>query len=232
MAREGLLIGMEEDRPEPPPLEPKTPRKKAENFWYYHKWHILAAVVAIIILFFVIRDMSSPKADYQIGMITSQYYPQQVVELLEKSIEPYAEDLNGDGRVIVQINPYSIISEDNGPQLRLANQVKLDADLSSGISMLFITDEESFQTQQKRNAMFANIDGSTPQADNIDQSKMRIPLLKLKAFSELSYEKTDGTNLLDELGLSLRVYEGSAVEGQEDDYWNACRRLFQKLADG
>jgi hypothetical protein len=189
-------------------------------------------VVAIIILFFVIRDMSSPKADYQIGMITSQYYPQQVVELLEKSIEPYAEDLNGDGRVIVQINPYSIISEDNDPQLRLANQVKLDADLSSGISMLFITDEESFQTQQKRNAMFANIDGSTPQADNIDQSKMRIPLLKLKAFSELSYEKTDGTNLLDELGLSLRVYEGSAVEGQEDDYWNACRRLFQKLADG
>lgn len=232
MAREGLLIGVEEDSTEPSPPEPETPRKKAENFWYYHKWHILAAVVAVMILFFAIRDMSRPVADYEIGMITSEYYPQQAVELLEKNIEPYAEDLNGDGRVMVQINSYTITSEESDPKMRLANLVKLDADLSSGTSLLFITDEESFETQQERVSMFAYLDGSTPKTSSTDQSKMRIPISKLKALSGLSYELEDGTNLFDGLSLSLRIYEDSAIAGQEDDYWNACRRLLQKLSDG
>ncbi|MFU0831981.1 MAG: DUF4350 domain-containing protein [Oscillospiraceae bacterium] len=232
MAREGLLIGVKEEPPEPSPPEPETPRKKAENFWYYHKWHILAAMLAVIILIFLIRDLTRPGVDYHIGMITSKYYPEEAVELLEENIATYAEDLNGDGRVMVEIIPYPITSEDSDPKMKLANLVKLDADLAAGTSLLFITDEESFETQQERKSMFAYTDGSTPQTSSIDQSRIRIPISELKALSGLSYAEENGSNLFDELGLSLRIYEDSAIEGQEDDYWNACRRLFQKLAAG
>ena len=232
MAREGLLIHAQEDLPESHPSEPNTPHKKAENFWYYHKWHILAALMAVIVLCFMVHDFLSPKVDYEIGMITSKYYPQEVVTLLEDNIAKYAEDLNGDGRVIVRINPYAITSDIDDPELRLANQVKLDSDLASGISLLFITDEDSFLTQQERSSMFATTEGIAPQTDSVNQEQMRIPIPKLKALSNLSYQRKDGTNVMQELGLSLRVYEGSAADGQEDEYWNACQRLLQKLARG
>lgn len=228
MAREGLLIHEAGDRPEP--LSPKeTPRKKWENFWYYHKWHVLVLLLAVILVFFLVRDLTRPRADYEIGLITAYDCPQEAIDLLQKNIAKYGEDINGDGRVTVQIDSYTINAED-GSEAQMANQVKLEADLSTGECMLFLTDEDSFSQQQEKEKMFAETDGSTPPKGENGPDGMRIPLSKMKALAGLSYRTEEGENLLDGLGMSLRVYQGTAVDGKKDDYWNASRRLFQKLA--
>jgi hypothetical protein len=230
MAREGLLIHAGDDRPEPPLPAPDTPKKKWENFWYYHKWHAMVLLLAAGMLFFLARDLTRPKADYEIGLITAYNCPQEAIDLLEKSIAKYGGDLNGDGRVTVQIDSYTINAADSGSEAQAANQVKLETDLSTGECMLFLTDEDSFSRQQEREQMFANTDGSRPQKGKNGPEGMRIPLSKLKALAGLSYRTEEDGNLMDGLGLSLRVYRGTAVDGKKDAYWNASRRLFQKLA--
>ncbi|OCN01692.1 hypothetical protein A7X67_00945 [Clostridium sp. W14A] len=232
MAREGLLLQEDGNGPEQPAPAPETPKKKAENFWYYHKWHILVLLLAVVVASFLIRDMMRPKADYEIGMITAYTCPQDAIDLLQKQIEKYGEDLNGDGRVIVQINNYTVEPNGGGTQAQIAGQVKLEADLSTGESMLFFTDEDSFAQQQEKIQMFAKTDGSTPEKGENGPEGMRVPVSELKALSGLSYQGSDGVNPMDGLGLSLRIYQGSAVDGKHDGYWEASRRLFQKLASG
>ena len=231
MAREGLLLHAEGERPPEP--EPSAPKKKWSNFWYYHKWHVIVLAIAAALAAYVAHDAFRPRPDYEIGLITSSSYPDEAVSLLEDEIEKYGEDLNGDGRVLVQINTYPFVPGDTS-QLATASTVKLQADLSAGESMLFLTDAESFERQQEREQMFARTDGSPPPEGAADPEKMRVPLSKVGALSGLSYraETGAGENILKNLGLSLRIYAGSAVEGREDAYWQASLRLFQKLEAG
>ena len=47
-------ITPQDERPPEPPAPPKG-RKKWENFWFYHKWHILAALgVALLAVFLLL----------------------------------------------------------------------------------------------------------------------------------------------------------------------------------
>ncbi|QAT48412.1 hypothetical protein EQM14_00675 [Caproiciproducens sp. NJN-50] len=232
MAREGLLIHGDGEYPEPQSPTPDTPRKKWENFWYYHKWHALVLLAAAVFLIFLARDLTRPGADYEIGLVTANGFPQEAVGLLEKNIAKCGEDLNGDGRVTVQIDSYAAGAENGGSGIQAANQVKLEADLSAGDCMLFLTDADSFSQQQSKLGMFARTDGSTPEAGESGPGGMRIPLSGLKALAGLSYRTAEGENLMERLGLSLRVYRDTAVDGKKDAYWNASRRLFQKLASG
>ena len=234
MAREGLLLHEEKgERPQEP--EPPAPKKKWSNFWYYHKWHVVLVVVAAALCAYAVHDAFRPRPDYEVGMITSSAYPQEAVELLESGIAKYGEDLNGDGRVLVQINTYPIVPDD-ASQMTTASTIKLQADLSAGESMLFLTDPESFGRQQEQEQMFARTDGSTPPEGTADPAGMRLPLSEVKALSGLSYRvQTDAggeTDVFGSLGLSIRIYAGSAVEGKEDAYWQASLRLFRKLVAG
>lgn len=234
MAREGLLIQADKDgnRPEQPAPMQNTPKKKWENFWYYHKWHVVVLLFVLFLAFIMIRDAMSPKADYQIGMITAYSAPQEAINQMQKEIVKYGEDLNGDGRVMVQINNYVITPKDSGSEVEIANQVKLDADLAAGQSMLFLTDEDSFLEQQGQQHMFAKSDGSKPGPGEENSEEVRVPLADVKALSGLTYREDDGDDLMKGLGLSLRLYQGTSVEGKEDDYRDASLRLFRKLKEG
>lgn len=236
MAREGLLLGADGEKAPPSAPGPEKPKKKWENFWYYHKWHIVFAAAGVMLAVFLMKDLFSPRADYEIGMITESSYPEEAAVLLEQEIAKSAEDLNGDGRVIVQINPYPIPSGEEGArtELQAAARIKLDADLAAGQSFLFLTDPESFGRQQEEQKLFARTDGTTPPEGQADPTEMRIPLSKLGALSGLSYKAETASggeeDLFQNLGLSLRIYHGSSAEGKEDAYWQASVRLLRKLA--
>lgn len=238
MAREQYLLHAGEETIHRPGEDkrPEDPKKKWENFWYYHRLHVLiAAAVLLLAGFFVWQSLQSVTPDYTVGMITETQCPDSVVEQLQNDMQKYGKDLNGDGKVVVQVDQYTISPSEPGssgassgqtladPQVQEAMQVKLAADLATGTSMIFLTDDASFQSQQAKNHLFAYLDGSTPPDTETDYGKMRVALEKCPAFS--------GGGAAGYF-ISLRAYRGTAVGGKSDGYYKACKELFDKLTRG
>ena len=115
MARDGYLWNAGEDtihltKKEQAPL---TPREKRKNFWYYHKFHILIAILCAAVLGWTVYVfVSQVSPDYQIAFVTVDDYPDTVIRQMEEQISTIAEDRNGDGQVVVRINYYHMLPED------------------------------------------------------------------------------------------------------------------------
>ena len=243
MAREGYLLhaGEEEINRKDAVLKVDTPKKKWDNFWFYHKWHVVIAVIAVLLIVFFIHDMvTKVNPDYEIGMITEITYPSDMIDSLEAQIEKYADDRDGDGQVSVQINQYVFSSGTNSDstmaEMEEASYVKLTADLTSGTSVIFITDEPSLEKEQSNIQMFAYADGTNPAEGAEDYDKIRVGFKDCKNLSPLQYnlDLTSGgsENLFDSLGISMRIYKGSVMEGNEklEKYYSDSQKLFNKLA--
>jgi hypothetical protein len=259
MARERYLVGGGEDTIHDPEAEKKAEeavragRGKWDNFWYYHKWHVLiAAAVVLIVIFSVVSALQTVRPDYNVGLISATNYPSSVTDQLGEEMAKYGDDLNHDGKVIVQVNMYQITnqtassaSDSSGivqqqvdPQIAAAYQVKMLGDISTGTSMIFLTDDESF-LQQERNGthIFAYTDGTTPDDNATDYDRMRVSLAKCPKLANVTftYQTANGAagvklaDLFKDCSLSLRVYEGSSIEGKQDDYYKASKALFEKL---
>lgn len=247
MAREGYLLhsGDEKINKEGAELKADTPKKKWDNFWFYHKWHVVAVIIVAILAAAFIHDMvTKVDPDYEIGMITEGTYPTDMIDSLQEQIEKNADDRNGDGKVVVQVNQYVISNgtdtKSTMPQMQEASIVKLSADLSSGTSVIFITDQPSLEHQQSTGQFFSYPDGTNPAEGAKDYDKMRVPFKDCKNLSALNFnlELSSGENLdenmFDNLGISLRVYKDSVMEGNEklSKYYTDSKKLFDKLVYG
>lgn len=240
MARERYLLDGDEEKIHQPEAELKaiSAKSKWENFWYYHKLHVLIGIVVVFAAAFFIHDFTSKvNPDYQIGLITQTAYPSEMAQTLENEFAKYGSDLNGDGKVVVQVNSYTIAgsssSGNTDPNVQMAGFVKLTADLSEGSSMIYITDDESFQNQQSKGQIFAYLDGSLPAEGAKDYQKMRISLKDCKKLASLKIPFASGDNgdTIANLSMSMRVFKGTQMEGQKAkaSYFAACKKLFDKV---
>lgn len=137
---------------------PMTRRQKWDNFWFYHKWHVVAAVVAaLLVAGFVKEIVSQVEPDYQFGILTHQSVPSEVTEALAEALTPLCGDRNGDGRVYVQVLAYEF--NDNIPQGVMAATTRLASDMQVGESAFFFCDDPAAFAREGRNVFAAN-DGS------------------------------------------------------------------------
>ena len=119
--------------PEPP--KEYTKEEKAQNWWHYHKFIVLGVVVAILVVAWFIKDtVFQTRPDVQIGYIGQYDLPVDTVTALQDALTPYCTDLNGDGKVVVQVNSYTIdfnAENDNTDAYnQMAGVTRLSADLS------------------------------------------------------------------------------------------------------
>ena len=126
-------------------LKPKGFRQHLENFWYHYKLHtiltlFLVAVLAIGVTQCVMRE----NPDYKIIVCMDKYVPDDVLEAMRKHITAYAEDVNGDGKVVVHMVDASLPDNQQNPQVRGSQAAKLQAELQMGETMLFLTDQVKF----------------------------------------------------------------------------------------
>ena len=241
MAREGYLLHAGEETIHQLSAEkkPNSPKLKWDNFWYYHKLHVLIAIVIVSLLVFFVHDMTSRvNPDYEIGMITQTTYSTEAADQLESQLAKFGEDLNGDGKVVVQVNSYTVTdssssSQNVDPNAQMAGFVKLSADFSEGTSMIFITDDASFQAEQSKAQLFSYLDGSTPAEGAKDYNKMWKSLNACKALTNPKVAIADGKsqNLFNGLRISMRTFQGSQLEKKNDKvvYYKACKKLFDKI---
>lgn len=251
MARDRYLwnAGEETVHREGEAVVPQTPKGKWENFWYYHKFHLLIGLILAALVFSFVYEMTTKEEpDYQIGVLTETKFSDEAAVVLERKLAQYGEDLNGDGRVIVRVNAYLIVMEEgkqvSDPSLQMASVAKFLSDLETGDSMIFLTDNPSFLAHQKARQMFSNLDGTVPKTGEENEAAMRVPWKDAKPISslvmqaDLSILDADSRQKvmqqLDGLGVSLRVFSGTPLEENPEkvSYYMASRTLFDRLVYG
>lgn len=157
------------------PVSKQTFQKKWENYWYYYKWHTLAAVFVIIVVAITARQCATRvDPDMSVALVTkSVEVPQQTCDQLAGVFQKYTADVNHDGRKVVQVYNYDLAS--TNPQVQEAQSAKLMADLSAGTNVIFITDSDAYAYLEKSGPLFASLNTLVPGAPSAN----RIALTKL-----------------------------------------------------
>ena len=146
--------------------KPKGFKKKAENFWYHYKWHV------IIISFFVfaiavctVQCATKEKPDVTVIYFTEQPTPDMALSIMEDEIEKYMTDTNGNGEVLCQIVNLSQTSTNGAANQSVSNTQRLLAEVASGENFFFIIDQYGYDYFAKQGLDFYDKKGFLPDLD-------------------------------------------------------------------
>lgn len=223
-----------------------TAAQKRRNWWDYHKFWVLLGAVALIGSALLIRDIFfRPEPDYQVGYICKTAPPEEVLNNLQARLEELGEDVNGDGRVMVELFTY-IMGFDNVSMLDVdavsSGITRLTVDLSMGrVYVLLLDDPEGFQG---RIGALSYLDGAAPPLDDpaygaADWTGMvyawdNCPVLAnmdlgtYTRFLDLSEQEIDGQEAMAGLYIGRRA---ALNEGQKASF-AADEALWRRLTEG
>jgi len=156
--------------------QPQTFGRKLENFWFYHKWHLLAAVLIICMLVVAVSScIKKESIDMYVLYMVNGAYSSQATEELVKKLENYVDDVDGNGEKRVQV--ISITFSDTvgrTDQSQEATLAKLVGQIASGPALFYIFDDENYQALKEAQVQIF---------DQIDQIDQKCPYLQDDRYS-------------------------------------------------
>lgn len=162
MASEYLKWKYKDVQPDAPLV--LTKKQKLRNWWHYHKWHVILGAVLLVTALSILRyalGIGMTKPDYQIAYVGAAPLPEDTVAAVQNAVASLAEDQNGDGKVVVQLNQYPTDSNEEGADAAVyasASSVRLMGDLETRQSCLFIL--EDYETFQEMYGVLADSTGA------------------------------------------------------------------------
>lgn len=246
MASARYTLNIPPEQPEEPKHE-MTRKEKIDNFFFYYKWHLVAAAVALVLIGMFVHDLvSQVDADYTIGILSDYSLPAGVADGVQEQLVAFCDDRNGDGRVVVQLAEYTLphdaAAEDSDPQTRMANVTRLMADTSSGTCMLFLTKYPAeYQAQYgifAYNDGTAPVEGETPDAARFGVKWADCPALTSLPLGEATYFSGESVGsvqeFLSDYKLLRRVGEGIDADKDEkkQQYYESSMALFDAMTAG
>ena len=127
------------------PLTEKEQKKRSIANWWYYNWGIVAvaAVIVLGVVYVAHGLMTTVDPDYTIAVVTSESLPDEAVQSLQTALQAYADDANGDGAVIVQVNNYTwsanaSLTDMNG---QMAGATQMNTDLANSESSIWILED-------------------------------------------------------------------------------------------
>lgn len=213
-------------KPEPPKTPAEIRRLKWDNFWYYHKFHVLVGIfiVLVVAVTYFYRD-TSPEPDYQVGFVTTMSYPQEFIDSLERELSRYADDRNGDGLVKVTVNNYMLNSDSDNVQLVTANMTRFMGDAELVSSVVFLADKTNL-VYYAQEGYFGYYDTAEPLQENTEFTIDEVGW----DWNNSPIATADETLRLqkDPLYFTIRPDYGSLIEDNRD-YYDASRAFFQRI---
>lgn len=221
-----------------------TRKERLRNWWDYHRgWVILGAAIFLGFTF-LIRDMFfRPKPDYQVAYVSVDQPPASVLARLQEQLEAAGEDVNGDGRVLVELLTYPLGFDAQNMmnvEAATANVTRLTVDLTAGdVYLILLDDPAGFQG---RMGFLSYLDGSLPAGDDPtasagDWQQMVYPwencpvlaaleLGTYTRFLDASERELDGQTALEGIYVGRR-----AVRDEDPQRFAAAQRLWQRLTE-
>ena len=124
--------------------EKPTGAKAVENFFYHYKWRLIGIIFTVALLtFMTIQTVTREKKDLYVLAISttgsSGIYAK--THDIEVALERYCPDFDGNGKVHVGVNFIDLSTEGGYSEYTDAQNEKFSAELFSGDSQLYLTDE-------------------------------------------------------------------------------------------
>ena len=230
--------------PEPPREYTKT--EKAANWWHYH-W-VIVVVVALLVIFggWIIKDtVFQTRPDVQIGYVGIHDLPADTVTALQDALVPYCQDLNGDGKVVVQVDTYLVDFDAENDSTDAYNQMagvtRLSAELSSGgkTYIFLMEDPESFENGT---SALQYLDGTVPDDPDTatpDWREMVYRWTDCPVLTGLDLGSYDGYTLLDDATgtnqsvlSTLYIGRRGVWDEKQVDTYAGCAELWDALTAG
>ena len=193
-----------------------TKQEKAANWWYYHKLYVGIAVIAVVLVVWMVHDVvTRVRPDYRVGYVGSSNLPTDTVTALENTLAAYCDDRNGDGKVVVELVQYNLDfdseSENTDAYTQMADVTRLSADLSSedGPYIFIMQDTDYAQQFAETTGDLQYLDGTMPDTENVDEDDNVIV-----DWTKMVYRWTDCPVLA---GLDLGEYRADTTHAQGGD---------------
>ena len=124
---------------------PKTRKEKWDNFLFHYKWHMIVAAVLVAILAVTVTQCATKKKyDLEVVLFSRHLIMDEQSEKIAEYLSKYAEDINGDGEINVNVINCSFEQNGGSVQHRNTMMTKLQALITGDESaILFITDEDA-----------------------------------------------------------------------------------------
>ncbi len=183
MASEYLKWKYRDVKPDEPP-PPMTRKEKIEN-WFHYNWGWLLAGAALfaIVLSIVLNALGVGKTrpDYIFAYVGTKNLSEETQAALLETVEALGQDVNGDGRTVVELRPYVTVdaSAEDALEVNYAVRMRLAADITAGESVFFLTDDP--QGLQAGYQILADADGALPADDDYTWEGRAFPVWTLPA---------------------------------------------------
>ena len=230
--------------PEPP--REYTKQENAANWWHYHWMWVVIGVVAVLLAAWIIKDtVFQTRPDVQIAYVGLHDLPADTVTALQDALTPYCTDVNGDGKVVVQVDSYTVDFDAENTSTdayyQMAGVTRLSAELASGgkTYIFLLEDPEGFE---KSTGVLQYLDGTVPddpETADPDWREMVYRWTDCPVLTGLELGSYDGYTLMDDAtGTNQSVLEHLYVgrrgvwdEKQAENYAH-CAALWDALTAG
>ena len=199
----------------------QTIKNKIANIWYYYKYYLLAALLAVIVLAVAVKGCAEKK-DYDVNLLFIHGYSESFYQTdgIASALGSFAEDGNGDGITDVQI-----ITINYGNTVQDSNNASAarSANLAAGKNVLFLLDEQNYN-ELKAGGFLAEL-SELGESEYLEGD--RFDAVESGLFSEVSGLGADGQKYY----LCLRVYDSTKAKYDKsyDAQYNAAKSLITNI---
>ena len=122
-----------------------TPQEKRRNWWVYHRFYVLLALAAVILVGDVIYDAvqnNRNRPDYVLSYVGETPLPEELELILEEGLAQLGEDRNGNGEIRVDVRQFPAEALPEG----YVSSLPLVGSIEANESVVFLLeDPERFQ---------------------------------------------------------------------------------------
>lgn len=145
------------------PCPKLTPKQWIENFWYYNKWFVLVGIVFLtLILIATVQYFTKKDADASLMYAGATILSDDVCSQMIRSARDLLTDVNGDGKVSVDVKNFVLHSDFNllkneGQKIQAREEFKSYSDeILSGDCCILLLDEY-FYSELAQNGALVNL---------------------------------------------------------------------------
>jgi hypothetical protein len=222
---------------------PDTPKKRRQNWMNRNMSFMMGALALMLVLGVLLYTLflqSGP--DYIVGLVTSYTMPEPGRKQLEELLASYADDRNGDGRVMVKLQTYTFVPGTTDQAQREESLLDLQVSLISDECMIFLQDKGALhEVAGEMDGKLQYTDGTAMPQGAKDFEKALIPWGDCKALSAFQPDESR-LNLWDpqiylelcqSLNVTLRGAAGTILADPDVSAYHAASAAFvERLKSG